>query len=107
MGGFGAIALSRKCDLTLCKSVGVELSTNAHGGTFVTWDSALDFPLANSTTAHGTNISLQLKTIASPLFSSLVVPEDRLGSRNDTQLRSINFAKYDKHNLRIDRSIIH
>jgi hypothetical protein len=28
MGGFGAIALFRKYDLTLCKSVGVELSTN-------------------------------------------------------------------------------
>jgi hypothetical protein len=53
MGGFGVIALSRKCDLTLCKSVEVELSTNAHGGTLVTWDSALDFLLANSTTAYG------------------------------------------------------
>jgi hypothetical protein len=58
MGGFGAIALFRKYDLTLCKSVAVELLTKvksigfAHGGTFVTWDSTLDLPLANSTTAH-------------------------------------------------------
>jgi hypothetical protein len=29
----------------------------AHCGAFVAWDSALDFPLANSTPAHGINTS--------------------------------------------------
>jgi hypothetical protein len=51
MGGFGAIALFRKYDLTFCKSVGVELSTNQN-----------DRP--------------------APVLS-LLVPEDRAGSRSD------------------------